>query len=173
MPARTLLAALALGALAACHVPAKDEDAIFVEFHSDPAGAEVWVDGIFAGQTPLVERYEWPSIEHRKKVVFKLNGYIPETRAMTGDSSIIEVRMQEIIEMLAFRVESDPPGATLEYAGGRLGTTPADVRLASPSPASDLRVILPGYRSEVVAPEKFRTGEAVRVRLVPLVPRLP
>ena len=172
MAPKPLLAAIALAALAGCHVPPEADNSIFIEFHSDPAGAEVWVDGVFAGQTPLLEKYEWAPEHHPKKVVFRLEGYIPETRPLTEDSTIIEVRMQEVIEMLTFRVESDPPGATLEYEGGRLGTTPAEVRLDLQSPTSDLLVILPGYRSEIVTGKDLRKGDPVRVQLTPLIPRL-
>jgi hypothetical protein len=166
-----------LMALAGCRGAATmDAETVGVEFHSDPSGADVLVDGILAGHTPLSASFDWPPSNDERKVEFRLTGYLPEVRPLKPTTAVIAVRLQEAVGMYAVRIETDPPGATIELDDKPAGVTPAQVRINTSTVTTRrpvLRVILPGYRTEEIPVDGLRRDETIRLQLKPLLPRLP
>lgn len=163
-----------VASIAGCQGVPTAPDLVAVEFHSEPPGAEVWVDNALAGQAPVTKRYAWDEKKPEKKVVFRMDGYYPETRPLTVNTAVIAVQMREALEMLAVAVDSDPPGATVEVNGSPAGTTPVNVRLDwSAKLSHTVRLIKAGYRSEEAVVEESGKGKPVKVQLKSLIPRLP
>lgn len=173
MACRILMTGLLALALGGCASAPTISRPVPIEFHSEPAGADVWVDGTFAGNTPLIQRFEWPSDRASRRVEFRMSGYIPESREITGEMAVLAVLMQEAVDLMVLRVESVPPGATVKIGPNAVGTTPLDVRVGSKGPQPPLSVTLAGYRSEAIAIESVKAGEPLRVHLQPLIPSLP
>src|SRR5262245_47730292 len=170
-----ILSVAAIGfALAGCRTLPADSKLVSIEFQTEPAGADVWVDGEFAGNTPLILRYGWSGIPSRK-VEFRLSGYVPEARDFTKEMAVLAVMMKDAVEQMVLRVDSVPPGATVKVGPNTVGTTPLKVKvgIGSKNPQPPLWLTLPGYRSEAVPVESLRSGEPLIVHLKPLVPRLP
>jgi hypothetical protein len=163
-----------VASIAGCRSTPTGPELVAVEFHSEPPGAEVWVDSALAGQAPVTKRYAWNEKKPEKKVVFRMDGYYPETRVLTVNTAVIAVQMREALEMLAVTIDSDPPGALVEVNGSPAGTTPIDVRLErSAKQSHTVRLIKAGYRSEEAVVSADERGKPVKVQLKPLIPRLP
>jgi len=146
------------------------------KFDSVPAGAEIWVDGVLAGQTPKTEKYDWLPDTPAKNVEFRLAGYLTESRKLTRDASTLMVQLKEGVETVAVKVESVPAGAAVEVDGARAMATPAEIRLdwsVKTRKFHTLKFIRAGYQSEVVRVEEAQKQVPVTVRLRPLLPRMP
>lgn len=62
---------------------------VAIELDSEPAGADVIVDGVTLGQTPF--RGELPPVAAEREVRLRLRGYVERTLAMDGSNPISEV----------------------------------------------------------------------------------
>ena len=109
---------------------------------STPDGAEVYVDGAFAGKTPLKTAEIKPG-RHVVRVV--LTGHTPfeaTVEVQAGKTSEVAARLLKDV-FNPVLVESDPEGAAV-YVDGRFeGNTPAVIE----KPASEVPIVLfkPGY----------------------------
>lgn len=151
-------------------------DSVVAKFESDPPGAEVWVDGVLLGPTPRTKEYPWTAASPSRKVEFRMEGYAPETKSLTKAVPLVAVKLTEKVENVTLRVETDPPGATVEVDSAFAGKTPADVRLewsVQSKKRHAIRIIRAGYWHEDVAVEESRKRSPVSIRLRPLLPRLP
>ena len=96
----------------------------FVSIETEPAGAEVYLDSVRVGVTPI-ERLETPEGRHRVQVFYPSagvwNGFVrtEELRVEAGD----EVRLSYEFGSY-FSVRSVPAGASVLYDGKQLGVTP-------------------------------------------------
>ena len=94
---------------------------------SDPAGAEVQIDGQPRGQTPY--RYVAPGFRTYSVEVRSI-GYLPESREIDihkVGTTEVHLDLQRYGDL---RVESDPVGAEVYIDGAFQGRTPGDFRLA-------------------------------------------
>ena len=151
-------------------------ESMSVKFESTPSGAEVWVDNQFAGTTPRSEKYDWRAGSKPRKVEFRMAGYATETRQLTKAAPLVEVRLKEAVETVALRVESDPPGASIEIDGVFAGSTPANVPLewtVKSKKLHALRIVRAGYWREDVQVDESRKLDPVTVKLRPLIPSMP
>jgi formylglycine-generating enzyme required for sulfatase activity len=104
-------------------------DRASVRFDSDPAGAEVRVDGAVIGLTPLSADLT----SGARRVVVALQGFRPAART-------VEVVAERPLVVPSFRLEplpgrlrltSEPPGALVSVDGGFRGETPLELELAA------------------------------------------
>ena len=76
----------------------RSDSAVFI---TDPEGADVWVEGVKLGMTPLQATYMWPKDKESRRVEFKLDGFYPEIREITKSTAILAVQLQDATDMLA------------------------------------------------------------------------
>jgi hypothetical protein len=111
---------------------------------SEPAGAEILVDGIDRGRAPL--RLELPTRSH--ELVAHLDGWPDEHQSL-----VVEAQHENAARFVfangSVKLTSAPGGATVLANGGELGQTPLVIEEVRPgSVAYELR--LPGYKSIAV-----------------------
>jgi len=149
---------------------------VTVRFSSNPPGAKVEIDGQYQGfTTPWDGSHEWkPSIKERT-VKFTMDGYKDQVRKFTAESKSVAVDMEEILRPVPVQVETIPSGATIEVDGISLGESPAKVTLVWSVSRKSNRLIVsrPGYQSEDLTIEEDKTKEPLKVRLRPMLPKLP
>ena len=142
-------------------------DRAAVSFASEPAGAEVRVDGHALGTTPLTA----PLTSGTRQVEFVLAGYLPERRS-------IEVVAEQALTVPPARlrrapgrleVETDPPGALVSVAGVFRGSSPLKVEVP-PDQALEVRLSRAGYET-VTREARVGAGQALALKatLVPLL----
>lgn len=151
-------------------------ESILSKFDSDPAGAEVWVDGKLLGTTPRSEKYDWHAASPARSVEFRMAGYVTETKTLTKSAPLVAARLKEAVETLPLKLEIEPADAMVEVDGGPAGPAPAEIPLewsVKTRKRHELKFIRAGYRSEEVVVDADRKGEPVRIRLRPLLPRMP
>ena len=110
---------------------------------SEPAGAEVRLDGVLQGVTPLVT--EVMGGEHGIEVSLQKYKTASMQQAFTAGT---DVQLENIVLTPAdgrLAVSSEPAGATISVAGVFHGTTPAMLSLAS-TEQHTVRLSKPGYR---------------------------
>ena len=111
---------------------------------SEPAGAEIFVDGKSAGRAPL--RLELPARSHQ--VSARLDGWADELQSIT-----VEAHRENTAHFVfadgSVKITSSPAGATVLSDGRELGQTPLVIEEVRPGPVSyELR--LAGYKSKLV-----------------------
>ena len=132
---------------------------------TEPAGADVYVDSVFIGKSPLTGitlargthriRAFYPS-------VFAWNAIMMQDSLEVSGAARQEKRL-DIGEVL--RIQSDPPGGIVRYGGTELGSTPLYTRLPS-MVAGDLIIQKDGYDSLRVPVRELHRG-FLRVQLSP------
>ncbi len=95
---------------------------------STPSGAEVYVEGVLRGRTPLSLALP----EGRYQVELRLSGYQPyraTVQVRRGETTRLEVRLVPLPRTGTLYLETSPQGAEV-YLGGRLqGRTPLRLSL--------------------------------------------
>jgi hypothetical protein len=134
-----------------------------VTITTDPAGADVYVDSILVGKSPL-KRLIVSGGAHLVKAyypsVFAWNAVMKQDSLTVSGSD--EQKMNLVLGT-AVRILSDPPGGIVQYEGIDLGATPLFVRLTSQI-TGDLVVLKDGYDSLLLSPSKLEQS-LLRVRL--------
>lgn len=131
---------------------------------SKPPGAQVFINDVPAGVTPLRTRF---NAGEKTSVRLELDGYFPVTRR-------VEVNAKQHLELSVVldrgaRVEvaTEPPGATVRFDGGVvLAATPGATSLLPVGPA-ELVVALPGYVAERRQLELEPGAQDLAVKLSP------
>ena len=116
-----------------------------VKVSSEPAGAEVTVNGIVRGKTPLVVS---GVPKGRAAVKFRLEGFAEEVRELSvnaGDEQELSVVLKGLPGTL--RVSSVPDGARIYLNGEPHGKAPLAIARLSPG-EYELRAELEGYGAE-------------------------
>lgn len=114
-----------------------------VRIRSEPAGADVRIDGIHQGVTPLLAEV----LAGNHAIDVSLDKY-KTTRLQQEIAAGTEVSLEDIVLTPAdgqLSVNSEPPAATISVAGVFYGTTPGTLSLASGEPHS-VRLTKPGYQ---------------------------
>ncbi len=135
-----------------------------LDVSSRPPGARVFLDGTYAGTTPL--RKETPPGEHEVRVL--LEGFKPweqRVSAVKGRSHPVHAVLEPLT--IPLEIRSTPPGARILIDGEEKGRTPLTV----PLPAGRYRLVLekPGYHSwegSLKVREKF--SKPLNIRLPPV-----
>jgi len=113
-----------------------------IEVISEPAGAEVMVNGIVRGKTPVTVT-DVP--KGRATVRFRLDGFSEEIRELSmnaGDSQTLSIVMKGLPGTLS--LTSVPPGARFYVNGNAAGQSPVVMPNLSPG-EYDVRAELEGY----------------------------
>lgn len=153
-----------------------DPVSVPVTFKSNPPGAKVEVDGRAQGfATPWDQAYEWTPGMKPRKARFTLDGFKEVMREFTRDTKNVAVDMEEILRPVPVQVETYPAGAAIEVDGVAVGESPAKVTLvwSVSRKTNTLNVSRPGYQSEEVTLEEAQTKIPLKVRLRPMLPKLP
>jgi hypothetical protein len=147
-----------------------------VRFTSNPPGAKVEIDGQYQGfTTPWDVSHEWkPSIKERT-VKLTMDGYRDQVRKFTMETKTVAVDMEEILRQVPVQVETIPAGAAVEVDGVSAGETPGQVTLvwSVSRRSNNLIISRPGYQSEEVKLSEAQAKAPVKVRLRPMLPKLP
>jgi hypothetical protein len=124
-----LLALSWLVATGRAHPPADSLGALSVS--SDPTGADVYLDSLYVGKTPI-QGYALPEGSYRLKVYYP-SVFAWDALSREDTVSISAKRRSEKVYQLGtvLRIQSVPEGGSVLYRGNDLGTTP--LFLASPA----------------------------------------
>ncbi len=128
---------------------------------SNPAGADLYVDGSHFGYTPVILL---DLTQGTKTIRVEYDGYGPESKKVTivpGGKSTVSFALSPIFKKGSLQVTSNPAGADLYVDGSRMGYTPVTlshltqgtktirVEYDGYSPKSKKVTIVPGNRSTV------------------------
>lgn len=149
---------------------------INVELRSEPPGARVIVDGEQLGNpTNHIFTFNWFADTRPRKAEFFLDGYKPALKTFTRDDQTVTVVLQIEETTLPLKVETVPAGADIEVEETFAGIAPKEISLAWSVARTyyKIRISRPGYesREEIVTKDKLK--QPLKVRLKPLLPRLP
>jgi formylglycine-generating enzyme required for sulfatase activity len=116
-----------------------------VTLTTDPeVAAEVLVDGVTLGKTPLVDAEITPGVH---QLEFKAERYLPATSELDvaggGDRQALAVTLTP--DWAVVSLNTNPPGATVLVDGTEAGSTPAAVEIMSGEHAIEVR--LAGYNA--------------------------
>lgn len=137
------------------------------EVSSSPKGADVWVDGVVRGQTPVT--LELMAGEH--EVLISLPGYKPWRQAFNVEPNQPEIIPEVVLSKLdgLARVSSKPSEANVTVNGEFRGQTPLAITLA-PGQEYQISLFKPGYQ---VSKHRLKVRSAVEeelsVQLKPIV----
>ncbi|MBK6485802.1 MAG: PEGA domain-containing protein [Gemmatimonadetes bacterium] len=124
---------------------------------SVPPGATVLLDGARVGVTPLdTELEEGPHV-----VRLQLAGYRDTTLSLAEVGSATVV----LQPLVALRVTSEPPGATVSVDGVEIGTTPVTAHVTTDS--HDVRVAIDAYETFTTR-TRIDSADSLRVLLDPI-----
>jgi hypothetical protein len=151
-------------------------DEIATLFESQPAGAEVLINGVKEiERAPATFNLKWYTYEKEYEVEFRLEGYKPWRKTIKSkkEGPKVVAVLEEIERPALVRVECLPSGAVIEVDGQPAGVSPGDVQVTwSISRKSHaLKFSRPGYESKVVTVDESQ--KTLSVRLAPALPRLP
>lgn len=136
-----------------------------VSIVTEPPGADLFVDSLFVGKSPL-ERISVQRGTHHIKAfypsVFAWNAVVAQETLEVSGVERLEKRLS-IGGVL--RVQSDPPGGNVIYRGSTLGATPLFLHSKSPL-LGNLMIQKDGFDSLQIPVSKIRSG-FIRVQLRP------
>jgi len=123
---------------------------------SEPAGAEVTIDGTKIGVTPAVVEQVWLSRPH--EVLLEAPGRKPATLMVDPKPGTAYRRIHRLLEnaLGALRVESEPAGAEVRLDAHVIGVTPLTLSGVKLDEQHRIDLTLAGYEVDqfVVLPEK-------------------
>jgi len=126
---------------------------VSLSVHSNPPGANVFVDGVWRGVTP-VELGTVDRGQHHLRLT--KHAYLPYVEVLGLDRDRMRLIALKPESALVLRVETDPDQASVRVAGRAMGKTPLVLEDLEPGPLS-LTIEKDGYESEsavvVVGPE--------------------
>jgi eukaryotic-like serine/threonine-protein kinase len=120
--------------------PLQQQASLLVE--TSPAGAEVYLDGISKGKSPL--KSDLPLGKHAVRI--SLPGYAAwdgEVQAEEAREYPLRVLLKAAAQLAKVSVGSTPPGAEVAVDGAPIGSTPIAMEL--PLGKHAIRLSLPGY----------------------------
>ena len=133
---------------------------------SEPAGAEVLIDGEPVGRTPL-EALQLEAGDYRLEL--RARRYLPLVQALTISGREVEQQLQLALDpaWAEVSVDSQPPGATVLVDGEAAGSTPATLEILEGTHRLGLQ--LAGY-ADWERPLELSAGQALTLDSVALTP---
>jgi len=129
---------------------------------SNPQGADVVIDGISKGNTPLLMT-DLPLGEYLME--FRSVKHLPRTmKAVLVDRTPVRVFAELVSNTAQLKVSSDPDGAVVSINGVTVGKTPVTVEEVQAGEA-EIRISKRGYKT-FVAPMKFEATKPYNVDAV-------
>ncbi len=129
-------------------------------------GAVVWIDGNRVGVTPITD-LELAAGQHELRVVAERHEELTTRLKVAGAGEPQDLDLELVPRWSAITVRSNPPGATIEVGGRKLGETPATVELLEGTHTLELE--LAGhkpYRERIrVEANRPRTLETVELEM--------
>ena len=116
-----------------------------ITIHTDPAGASVYVDGLYLGQAPLDNITL--SEPGRRLMVMKKH-YKPIERSLTPEDAFVSVVME--LAPYDLKVETDPPGADILLDGKPSGSSPALLRRVPGRGVHTLELRMDGFATKQI-----------------------
>ena len=115
---------------------------VALNVRSNPAGADVTLDGAARGKTPTTLR-DVPTGIHELQVTLADHEPVTQTLTLAANPGSVDLTLER--SQGTIRINSNPPGASIRIGGRQHGTTPATVRM----PVGNVTVHLdkPLYRS--------------------------
>ncbi len=148
---------------------------------SEPAGAEVKIDGVDRGKTPLLIT-DLPLGQYR--VQLQAAGYLPrELDLKLGDRTPVKLETSLVPDSATVDVSSTPAGAEVVFNGIIQGTTPCRIERI-PEGVGDISITLAGYapysqqlrlaanQSERVAVQLRPLPASLKIVSIPLAARI-
>jgi eukaryotic-like serine/threonine-protein kinase len=120
--------------------PLQAQASLVVE--TSPAGAEVYLDGVSKGKTPL--KSEFPLGKHAVRI--SLPGFADwdgEIQADEAKAYPLQVQLRAAAQLAKLKIGSVPAGAEVAVDGSPIGNTPIGLEL--PLGKHALRLSMPGY----------------------------
>lgn len=139
---------------------------------SNPAGAEVRIDGRRVGQTPLTLTLQWGPKDRPRAVEVALPGYHPEKRTLGPRQAELAVALREVVEEKPLKIAVEPKGAKVVVDGKPAGEAPLTVKLSwSVSQRKHtVTASLPGYATKTVEVGRADADKPLEIRLQPSIP---
>jgi PEGA domain-containing protein len=147
-----------------------------VELRSEPPGARVIIDGKQLDKpTNGLFTFDWFSGTPPRKAEFLLNGYKPAQKMFTRDDQSVSIVLEIEESPLSLKVETVPAGADIEVEEKFVGSAPREITLVWSVVRNyyKVRISRPGYESKEEIITKDRLKQPLKVRLKPLLPKLP
>ncbi len=142
-----------------------------VHFGSVPEGAEVFIDGVSLGTTPLDRVIEWLPGAAPKYVGLRKEGYRVEKCALQREQTDVRVELTEVVEERILPLNVQPAGALVEVDGVAIGEAGSEIRLrwSVTHGRHTVKVSHPGCRSQTVVVQRDSGGAPLEVRLLPML----
>jgi hypothetical protein len=114
---------------------------------STPSGAEVLVDGVLCGRTPLSLELSWPTAEREKTVHFRLPEHEEVALALPRHREVLHALLRPMPARARTVLRSTPPGAEAFVDGRAVGRTPVSLEFEwiPGAPARALEISAAGY----------------------------
>jgi len=123
-----------------------------ITIHTEPAGASVYVDGVYLGQAPL-NRITLSEPGQRLRVVKKR--YRSVDRHLTPQDGFVSL----VLELAPYDliVETEPSGADIFLDGKPVGTSPANLKRVPGKGEHSLELRLSGFVSKTIKLDPLRS----------------
>ena len=125
-----------------------------VAISSTPSGAQVRVDGVYLGRTPLLGGYVPLKAKHLE---VRLEGYVPVSRPLGLRENRVAIQLEPLTWKLPVR--SRPAGAEVRLDGFLKGKTPLEELEVPGQEAHVLELRHPGYRTWTTSISRERHPE--------------
>jgi hypothetical protein len=148
---------------------------VTVRFSSKPGGAEVRIDGRPQGRTPVPVELTWKAGDKPRSAEWILEGYHPEKRDVTKETTELIVELQEVVEEILLPLKIEPAGSKIVVDGVALpdGTKQVKLPWSLSKTKHTITLSQPGYTSKTVEIRRASAVVPLEVRLAPALPGNP
>ena len=148
---------------------------VTVRFGSKPNGAEVRIDGRPQGRTPIPVELSWKAGDKPRSAEWTLEGYKPERRDVTKDTTQLIVDLQEVVDEIVLPLKIEPAGSKIVVDGVALPDGTKEVKLPWSLSKSKHTITFsqPGYASRTREIKREAASSPLEIRLPPALPGNP
>ncbi len=122
-----------------------------ITIHTEPAGASVYVDGVYLGQAPL-DRITLSEPGRRLRVAKR--HYRTVDRQLTPQDGFVSLVME--LAPYDLKVETEPPGAEIWLDGKPMGNSPANLKRVPGKGEHNLELRMNGFISKTIKLDPLR-----------------